>query len=480
MQRFLPFFACLQIVSNALADGGSTSRPSRFSNPQTLPPLAISLFARYSPFYQTRFTNFLLGFAPNGFGLRVNGSSVQEWLTASSLARRTAEALLRVAGRRHLAHWDCLVPARCQTRILLGLLHRAQTTHFGRDHDFRRIRSVADYRRLVPLSTRAELWRDYWQPVYPHLAGATWPGPMTNGRADASDSAHLTPPSSELQAAHRAALYTAFALAGHVRPRTRLLAGTLLFVADEGPSNRTERAILDQRLPALIRPFTEASAEIVAEPWANQSVSVLLGPAERLLSLMEQIKQRRGKRSLRDVWPQLSAILYTRRPSSMPAARLCAEVGEDVLLLEMTGRAEGPIAVEDPRFGLPHLLFDHGVYFEFVPPAQAGEPRCPRFGIDEIELGVSYELAVTSPAGLWACRIGRTVCLEQHDPPLLRFVETTAWPSAAPDSPRRTRRTDLVLPTPALPAPHPRSAGTPAAPSENAFHTPWSVRADRG
>jgi hypothetical protein len=401
------------------------------------------------------------------------------WLTTSSLAQRAAEALLRAAGRRHLARWDQRQPARCQRRILLGLLHQAQTTRFGRARDFRRIRNVADYRRLVPLSTRAELWRDYWQPVYPHLEGATWPGAAANGRLDSDDSARLTPPSPALQAAHRSALFSAFALAGHVRPRTRLVNGSLLFLADEGPSNRTAPALLAERLPAFIHPFTEASADFRVERWATRSVSVLLGPVERLLSLMEQIKQARGKRRVRDVWPNLAAILYTRRPGATPAAvRLRAEAGDDVLLLEMAGRAEGPIAVEDPRFGLPRLLFDHGVYFEFVPPSQVGEPRCPRFGVDEIELGAPYELAVTSPAGLWACRLGRTVCLEQRDPPLLRFLET---PTASIETPT-PRRTDLAvgaLTQPRSPELHPGSDGIPATPSENVFHSPWSARADR-
>ncbi len=411
----------------------------------------------------------------------MNGNNLHRWMTASSLARRTAEALLRAAGRRHLAHWDSLAPARCQQRILLGLLHRARSTRFGRDHDFRRIRTVADFRRLVPLTNRAQLWRDYWQPVYPHLEGATWPGSSTNNPI-ALEATRLTPPSPELQAAHRSALRTAFALMGHVRPLTRLLADSFLLLADEGPSNRTEPAVLAQRLPTLLRPFTEVSADFQIERWSQRSVSLLLGPAERLLSLMEQIKQARGKRVARDVWPNLAALVYTRRPNAAPIDRFRAEVGDDVLMLEMAGRAEGPLTVEDPRFGSLRLLFDHGVYFEFVPPAEAAAPRCPRYGIDEIEVGVPYELVVTSPAGLWACRIGRTVCLEQRHPPLLRFVESSE-PQSATASPRRTRRTDLVIE--ALTPPHspvfrPRSDGTPAAPPENVFHTPWSIRADRG
>ena len=387
---------------------------------------------------------------------------MQGWVARSSLVRRATEAALAAAGRRHLARLDRLAPARCQRRILLGLVHQAQATRFGRDHDFRRIRTIDDYRRLVPLCNRAELWRDYWQPVYPHLAGATWPA---------------TP--AAVQMAHRSALNTALALAAHIRPRARLLSGALLALSDDRRSSRTEQDALAERLPTLIRPYTVASVEIEAERFAHLPVSGLIGPAERLLFLLEKIKQVRGKRCVRDVWPQLSAILYTRRSSDGPASWLRTEAGDDVQLLEMVGRSEGPIAVNDLRPGLFRLLFDHGVYFEFVPPDQADDPRCPRLGIAEIDLDVPYELALTSPAGLWACRIGRTVCLESRDPLLLRFVETAIRKATAADIRRPTWLAERKLPTHPLPELHPQSAGTPAAPPENSFHSPWSILADR-
>jgi hypothetical protein len=388
---------------------------------------------------------------------------VQRWLTNRSLVRRMTEAVWTAAGRCHLARLDRLAPARCQGRILLGLVHRALATRFGRDHDFRRIRSIADYRRLVPLYSRAELWREYWQSVYPHLAGATWPES-----------------SADVQAAHRSALRTALALAAHVRPRARLLSGALLYLSDDGPSSRTEHTILAERLPSLLRPYTVSNVEIEAEHFARLPVTCLIGPAERLRLLLEQSKKVRGKSCVRDIWPQLSVILYTRRPSDGPASWLRAEAGDDVLHLEMVGRAEGPIAVEDPRHGVMRLLFDHGVYFEFVPPEHADEPRCPRLGIEEIELGVPYELALTSPAGLWATRLGRIVCLERRDPPLVRFVETAIRMPTAAEVRRPAPRTDLVLPTPELPELHPQSADTPAGPTEKPFHSPWSILADRG
>lgn len=404
---------------------------------------------------------------------RVNWQAVHGWLTESSLVRRTAEALLRAAGRRHLARFDQHAPTRSQNRILLGLLHQARSTRFGREHDFRRIRSLDDYRRLVPLRTRAELWREYWQPVYPRLAGATWPGIEANGVA-AADS-YRPRPSAALQAAHRRALGTALALAAHLRPRTPLLSGAVLLPGEEGPSSVWERSTLLERLPALVRPFARLGAEALAERCAHLPVTCLIGTAERLLPLLEGVRQVRGKRCLHDVWPNLGAILYTRRTPAAPLARLRAEA-EGVLLLEMAGRAEGPIAVEDPRHGGMRLLTDHGVFFEFVPAAAEGTVL-PRYGIDELEIGVPYELVLTSPAGLWACRLGRAICLEGREPLRMRFVEPAL---AITEERRRSRRTDLMLPTPAEAEHHPQSGGSPAMPPESSFHTPWSVRADRG
>jgi hypothetical protein len=392
------------------------------------------------------------------------------------------EALFRASSRCHLARFDRRAPTRCQNRILLGLLHQARATRFGRDHDFRRIRTVADFRRLVPLCTRADLWRQYWQPVYPHLGGATWPasGPdtKTNGEAGSLSPSRLVSVS-DLQAAHRQALRTALALVAHARPRARLLSGGLLFAEGEGPSNVTKRGSLPKTLPTLVRPYARTGADAPAERWAQLPVTCLAGSVEGLLPLLESIKQVRGKRCVRDVWPGLTAILYTRRSVEAPVDQLRAEA-DGVLLLETTMRADGPIAVEDPRHGLLRLLYDHGVYFEFVPPDQADEPRCPRYGIGEVETGVPYELVVTSPAGLWACRTGRTVCLERLDPPLLRFLDTIVPQPPLASEERLPGWADLIRPTLPAEAFHLQNGDSPAVPPGSSFHSPWSILADLG
>ncbi len=372
----------------------------------------------------------------NGIIVNAWWNSVRMWLAETPLARRAAEVLFRASVRRHLAQLDQAVPARCQARILLGLVHQAQRTPFGRDHDFRRIRTVADYRRLVPL--RSSLFPD---------AGPSAPA---------------------LHAVHRAGLRTALALVSHLRPQTRLLAGRLLYLDEEASA---------ERLPALLRPYTLTSPErqrrdtagpVAGAPgWcAAETVTCIIGSAERFLSLLT-------RKPVSAVWPGLTAVVCSGR-SPADIQRVRREVGPGVLVLEMVWRPEGLLAIEDPRLGSLRLLHDHGLYFELLPVGTPGEP--PRLGLDEAAMGVPHELVVTAPGGLWAYRTGRMVCLERRHPPLVRFLDMAA--PAAVVEPVRAREEPAVITVPSQ-QPHRQTAGIPAALPESFVHSPWSALAGR-
>ena len=343
-------------------------------------------------------------------------------------------------GRHEVARLDRQTPARCQLRILLGLVHKARATTFGRQHDFHRIRTEADFRRLVPLRSPAELER--LQPT---------PG--------AGKRAH--------REAFHAAWRTALAFVGGARPHGRLLSGQLIFLGDGGLFDRAA-------LPRLVRPYgLMGCGAATPELLARTPVTCLAGSAEGIDSLLTGVKAFTGCDRLSELWPGLTAVLHTRRSAAdEPAPRFRESLGDRVLLLETRFLPGGPVAVEDPRRGCPLLLFDHGVYFEFTPAEEAGEPAPTRHGLGEVEPGVAYEMVMSSPAGVWACRTGMAVRFERRDPPLLRFVET---PAAAP-----ARRVVVIRPACPAQAPHRQIAGTPAAPPEKLVHTPWSTPSDRG
>jgi hypothetical protein len=438
---------------------------------------------------------------------RVHWDAAQEWLAGTRVARSVVDTVLRGRARRHLARLEQLPAARAQALTLIDLVRRAQATHFGRDHDFRRIRTVEDFRRLVPLRRPAELWQAYWQPAFPHLAGATWPGPVrglavtgTGGRTVAGENgaaSALIPVSPQLVAAHRQAVWTALALVLGARPRAELFRGRILFAGGmTPPAGSPLTGGLDEialrELPPLLRPYTlgppaDTAADrpaALARRGAGLPVTCLVGEADALLRLIDEVRRFTGHGRLLDTWPRLAAVLYAGPRPDADRARLAEAVGDasgsaPVLLLETWFRPEGPLAVEDPRHGLPRLLPEHGVFFEFVPTAEADGPGPARHGVEEVEPGVAYEVALTSPAGLWACRTGLSVRFERRHPPLLRAVEVAA-PAGPPREAAPAARADQPCgPYPVQP-PHPRTAGTPAGLPGMPAHTPWSAPAGPG
>jgi hypothetical protein len=46
-------------------------------------------------------------------------------------------------------------------------------TRFGREHDFRRVRSVSDYRDRVPPRSDEAFWTEYWQRDFPRIDDIT-------------------------------------------------------------------------------------------------------------------------------------------------------------------------------------------------------------------------------------------------------------------------------------------------------------------
>ena len=90
--------------------------------------------------------------------------------------RRAADAvLLRYAHHRAVA-LDRMDAGKVQHDTLLTLVRRARNTRFGRDHDFARIDSVADYQARVPVRDYECFWNTYWKDAYPRLDDITWPG----------------------------------------------------------------------------------------------------------------------------------------------------------------------------------------------------------------------------------------------------------------------------------------------------------------
>ena len=240
-----------------------------------------------------------------------------------------------------------------------------------------------------------------------------------------------------------------------------------------------------RQIPWTTRPYMidEPTATAIAEGAAQSTVTCLAGSVPSLLQLMAEAKRLSPRRANGGVARSDGGPLVAQTNRSAGVATPRGSRQRRVVLLEMASRFGSPIAVEDPESGLLRWLPDHGVYFEFIPAEQVNEPQPERRTFDHVEPGAEYELVMTSPAGLWACRTGEMVRFERRDPPLFRFV-----PSQIAD--RRLQIAEVqsaicnlqsAIPKPHVTqGPHPRSGGIPVEPPKMFVHSPWSVPADRG
>jgi hypothetical protein len=378
-------------------------------------------------------------------------ASLLQRFTGSPLLRRAADTLLgRYAGRRARA-LQRQPAAREQQETLLSLVYRSQGTRFGRDHDFARIRTLADYQRRVPLRTYEDFWKDYWQPAFPRLDGVTWLGlipyfALSSGTT--SGTTKYIPVSRAMLASNRRAALTTLALFLAAHPHTPLFTGQIFFLG--GSTNLTRLSegvcagdlsgIAARELTPALRPYTfppldlaliedwEKKVQLLAERSATLPITVVGGVPSWLLVLFDRLKRMSGRDYIADIWPSLRLVIHGGTKFDAYAALFRREIGGDsVRFLETYPCSEGFVATEDPRYDLLRLIPDHGIFFEFVPVEGLGKDRPVRHTVADVVPGVQYAVVLTTCAGLWSYVLGDTICFERREPPLLRFTGRTRY-----------------------------------------------------
>jgi hypothetical protein len=409
--------------------------------------------------------------------------AVLHHLASGRLARRLTDVAMGRYAARRLAQLDRRPAAFAQRPTLLQLVHLAQHTRFGRDHDFARIRTVADYQQRVPLRDYEAFWTQYWQVPFPRLHDLTWPGPIPYFALSSGTTSGTTkyiPISRQMLASNQRAALTTLALFLAAHPGTALFTGKLFFlggstdlqelragkqrIADRGSriADRKTTSPFDPRssirdprsailggdlsgitaleASPLLRPYTFPPLELalekdwekkmrrLAEEGARQPITMLSGVPSWLLVLFDRLREVTGKERIADVWPELRLVLHGGTKFE-PYRRLFArQIGSSaVRYQEVYPASEGFVATEDPRHGLLRLIPDHNLFYEFVPVSELDSPRPTRHTVADLEVGVQYAVVLTTCAGLWSYVLGDTVVFERRDPPLLRFTGRTRY-----------------------------------------------------
>ncbi len=349
---------------------------------------------------------------------------------------------------RELEHAD---PVGLQERTLRDLLREAARTRFGRDHRFDSLGSVAEFQAAVPLRTYEDLWADYLKDRYPRLDDLTWPGRVpflaTTSGTTAGASKYI-PVTRPMIASNRRAAQTMVAYHLANRPDSGLFRGKLFMLGGStdlehpapGVGQGDLSAITAQTVTPLLRPYSFPPLDLALDPvWdrkltamAEQSLSepitLVSGVTSVLLGLFRRLLDLTGRSTVAEVWPDLEVVVHGGVKFDPYRESTVALVGDDsVRLQESYPCSEGFIAFGDRETGLLRLVFDHGIFYEFVPVDELGSKRPTRHWLGNAELGVNYAIVVSTCAGLWSHVIGDTVRFERLVPPLLTFTGRTKY-----------------------------------------------------
>ena len=347
----------------------------------------------------------------------------------------------RLEAKQRAAHHAA---ERVQTKLLMELVKLYRHTEIGRHVGLSDVHSPADFRERVPVRSAAD-YVPFWNRVlddnrpgllHPKALGYACVSSGTSG-----EEKYIPCPEEQIRT-YRSFVNHAFFHAFHMLQDYTLMAEHMLITS--GPPIKEVRpnglvigfgsGVATAKTSRFAQKLVRPTADILAltdprekvrrtiEQAYPLDVRVLTGIPIFVLPLLEELLRHAREhnpavRTARDVWPNLRLYSFSGSPVSLYEARLRELLGEGVEFYEVYSSTECPVAYQH-RKGEPGLLVDLSAgYFEFMVPGSR-----TRLPIHEVELGVVYEVIVTSRAGAFAYKLGDRVEFLSKDPYVLRFA----------------------------------------------------------
>ncbi len=336
---------------------------------------------------------------------------------------------------------------------MLSLVARARGTQFGRDHDFSKARSVAEFQARVPLRRYEDFWDAYWKEPFPQLKNVSWPGAIPYFAVTSGTTTGRTkyiPCSKEMVAANSLAGADMMGFHARARPKSRVLGGKSFMLG--GSTDLTEEApgiysgdlsgIMAANIPLWFRSRTFPPRELalladwdekvarIAAACATEDIRLIGGTPSWLLIFFDALAELRDiEPNLATLFPNLEVLVHGGVDFS-PYRRRFDELlaGSHAELREVYPASEGFIASADRGEGEGlRLNLSHGLFYEFVPVDELDLPNPTRHWIADAETGVNYALVLSTCAGLWSYVVGDTIELIERDPPRVKVTGRTSY-----------------------------------------------------
>ncbi len=333
--------------------------------------------------------------------------------------------------------WWIKNPIKSQERVFISLISQAAKTAFGKEHDFKHIRSYEDFKSKVPVRSYEGL-RQYVERTLEGEENILWPGrPLYFCKTSGTTSGtKYIPISKESMPYHLKSAKDAILSYIEETGNAQFLNGKNIFIqgspeldfSKKSPTGRLS-GIVAHHIPWYLQIDNkpsfdtnciedwETKIEAIIDETYSENMTLISGIPPWVQMYFERLAKRTDKK-IKDVFPNYSLLVYGGVNFEPYKNRFLELVGKDVPSVETYPSSEGFIAYQDKQKTEGLLLcVNHGIFYEFIESSQFFEENPERITLADVKMGKDYVLILNTNAGLWGYNIGDTV----------RFVSTSPY-----------------------------------------------------
>jgi len=342
-------------------------------------------------------------------------------------------------------------PIDVQNLLFKGLIHTAKDTEWGKQYRYETIDNPAEYRRRVPVST--------YEDVYPYIKrmmhgeqDILWPGEVKwfskSSGTTGGGSKYIPVTEVSLRECHIAGGHDIMATwyehndARLFEGKGLMVGGTFETFASHPATHVGDvSAIMIHHMPRYLQLFTtpdvqtmltqdfDEKIERMAAITPTEKVTTLMGVPTWNIVLFRRILEITGKENLLEVWPDFQLYMHGG-VNFEPYRNQFREFFPDnkVAYLNIYNASEGFFAAQlenEAPEGDMTLLLDNGVFYEFLPKSEWHKDQPEAIDLEDVEVGKTYAIVISTNAGLWRYVPGDTVTFTSKTPYKIKITGRT-------------------------------------------------------
>ncbi len=318
---------------------------------------------------------------------------------------------------------------KCQQNIFQQLIDSAKNTSFGKEHHFEKIKTHADFVKLVPVREYEEI-KPYIEKILLREKSALWPGlpsffSKTSGTSD--DPKYLPVTNEFLRCTQFAAKYMLCNLSAMADYR-KFLGKEFFYLTDQQNFEEVNgfrcgaiSSIKSFYMPGWASRFSVPKKEInnIADP--AKKIDAIIESIQHcdirtavalpvyLSHFLKQFEVRTGNK-FKTIFPNFNVLFLSGMNYEPYESFLRQHLGNDIIIMENYSATEGNFAYQAvPGKKGMELICNQGVFYEFIPIGDTDKEHPLRLPLNEVEKGRLYNIVISANNGLWAYKMNDIV-----------------------------------------------------------------------